>query len=154
MTKELLQYHRQVKKALDCPKSMRDRFLADARRMTDDFLAENPGATMGELQSAIGKPDALAAMFLDSADSDAIERYRNRKSWVKRISVILLAAAFVVVTAYSIWAANYRHDAVFTKESTLIIYETEDGEIDYEKYEKIYDLVSNSDSLPLTQDGQ
>ena len=139
MTKELLRYHRQVRKALDCPRSIRIQFLADARRMTDNFLAENPGATMGELQSAIGKPNQLAAMFLESADSDAsdaVERYRNRKSWVKRISVILLAAAFVAVSAYSIWAANYRREAIITKESTLIIYETEDG-INIKEYEKL-----------------
>ena len=139
MTKELLRYHRQVRKALDCPKSMRDRFLADARRMTDNFLAENPGATMGELQSAIGKPNQLAAMFLDSVNSDAVERYRKRKSLVKQIAVILLAAAFVAVSAFSIWAANYRREAIFTKESTLIIYETEDG-INIKEYEKLYDL--------------
>ena len=139
MTKELLQYHRQVKNALDCPKSMRDQFLVDTRRMTDNFLAENPGATLDELQNAIGKPDALAAMFLESADSDAVERYRNRKSWVKRLAVILLATAFIAVSAYSIWAANYRRDAVITKESTLIIYETEDG-INIKEYEKLYDL--------------
>ena len=140
MTKELLRYHRQVKKALDCPKSMRDRFLADARRMTDDFLVENPGATLDELQSAIGKPNQLAAMFLEGADSDAVERYRKRKSWVKQIAIMLLVAAFVAVSAYSIWAANYRHEAVITKESTIIIYKTDDG-IDFETSEENYDIV-------------
>ena len=140
MTKELLQYHRQVRKALDCPKPMRDRFLADARRMTDNFFAENPGATMGELQSAIGKPNQLAAMFLDSVDSDTVDRYRKRKSRVKRLAVMMLAAAFVAVTAYSIWAANYRHEVVITKESTLIIYES-DGSIGYEIYEGEHEIV-------------
>ena len=140
MTKELLRYHRQVRKALDCPKPMRDRFLADARRMTDNFLAENPEASLDELQSAIGTPDALAAMFLDSADRDAVEKYRNRKSRVKRIAVMLLAAAFISVTAFSIWAAYYRRSSVFTKESTLIIYETDDG-IDFESYENNYNIV-------------
>ena len=72
MTKELLRYHRQVRKKLDCPKSMRDQFLADARHMTDNFLTENPGATLVELQSAIGEPDALATMFLDNADIDIV----------------------------------------------------------------------------------
>ena len=139
MTKELLRYHRQIKRALDCPKSMRDHFLADARRMTDNFLAENPGATMDELQSAIGKPNQLAAMFLDSVDSDVVEKYRKKKNWAKRIAVMLLAAAFAAVSAYSIWAANYRREAIFTKESTLIIYETEDG-VNIKEYEKLYDL--------------
>lgn len=124
MTKELLRYHRQVGKELDCPKSMRDQFLADARHMTDNFLAENPGATLYELQSALGEPDALAGMFLESADSDAISRYRKRKSWIKRLTVILLAAAFIAVMAYSIYASNYRRNYELTKESTITLYET------------------------------
>ena len=125
MTEELLMYHRQVKNKLVCPKSMRDKFLVDAKRMMDDFLAENPGATLDELKSAVGEPEQLAAMFLESADSDAVEGYRKRKKWAKRIAVMLRAAAFVAVTVFSIWAAYYRRASAFTKESTIII--TEEG---------------------------
>lgn len=124
MTKELLRYHQQVRKKLDCPKSMRKQFLADTRRMTDDFLAENPGATLDELQNALGEPGALAGMFLESADSDAISRYRKKKGWIKRLTVILLTAAFVAVMAYSIYASNYRRNYELTKESTITLYET------------------------------
>ena len=106
MTKELARYYRQVRKKLDCPKPMRDRFLADTRRMTDDFFAENPGATLEELQGALGEPEALAAMFLECADSDAVKRYRKRKSRLKRLAVGLLAAAFVAVTALYIKENN------------------------------------------------
>lgn len=126
MTDELLRYHRQVEKRLNCPKAMREKFLADARRMTDDFLAENPEATLDKLKSAVGEPEELAAMFLENTDKAAVEGYRKRQRWVKRAAVILLAAAFVAVTAFSIWAANYRQNAVLTKESTIIIYETEE----------------------------
>ena len=126
MTEELLMYHRQVKNKLDCPKSMRNKFLADAERMTDDFLAENPGATLDELKSAVGEPEQLAAMFLESADSDVVEGYRKRKNWVKRIAVIMLIAALIAVTTFSIYGANYRRNYELIKESTIIIYETEE----------------------------
>lgn len=126
MADELLIYHDQIKKNLDCPEAMRKKFLADARRMTDDFLAENPEASLDELRSAVGEPEELAAMFLDSADSEAVARYRKRKSWAKRAAVILLALAFVAVTAFSIWAAHFRRQSVYTKESTIIVYETEE----------------------------
>ena len=127
MTKEFLKYHRQVGKQLDCPKPMRDKFLIDTKRMTDDFFAENPGATLDELQSAIGEPSALAAMFLEGADSDAVEGYRKRKIWMKRFAVILLATAFVAVTAFSIYAAHFRHAYALTKKSTIIIWEDVTG---------------------------
>ena len=127
MTKEFLNYCRQVGKQLDCPKFMRDKFLTDTKRMTDNFLAENPGATLDELQNAIGEPDALAAMFLEDADSDAVGGYRKRKNRMKRLAVILLAAAFVAVTAFSIWAAHFRHVSEFTKESTITIWEDVTG---------------------------
>lgn len=124
MTDEILNYHRQVKKKLDCPKSMRERFLADTRRMTDDFLAENPDATLDEVKSAIGEPEELASMFFESVDGEVVARYRKKTILAKRIAVTLLAVAFVAVTSFSIWAANCRQNAVITKESTIIIYET------------------------------
>lgn len=123
MTDELLMYHNQVKKNLNCPKAMREKFLADAKRMTDDFLAENPDATLDELKSAIGEPDKLAAMFLENVDSKVIEGHRQRKRWAKKIVVVFLVAVFIAVTAFSIYAANYRYNAKPTKESTIIITE-------------------------------
>lgn len=129
MTKELLMYHRQLEKKLDCPKSMRDQFLADARRMTDDFFAENPGTTLDELQSAIGEPDQLAAMFLESADHDAVDGYRKRKSRLKRSMAIFFVVVFIAVTAFSIYGAYFRHASVYTKKSTITIISTEE-EID------------------------
>lgn len=123
MTDELLRYHRQVEKRLNCPKEMREKFLTDAKRMTGDFLAENPEATLDELKRAVGEPEELAAMFLESADSEVVEGYRKRKRWAKRIVAALLVVAFIVVTAFSIWAAYYRHASAFTKESTIIVTE-------------------------------
>lgn len=140
MTTELLRYRRQVGKNLNCPKPMRDKFLIDTKRMTDDFFAENPGATLDELRNAIGEPGALAAMFLESADSDAVEGYRKRKIWAKRVAVMLLAAAFAAATALAIYYYTLKQDAVITKESTLIIYES-DGSIGHEIYEGEYEIV-------------
>lgn len=125
MTNELLRYHRQVKKELVCPRSMRDKFLADAKRMTDDFISENPGATLDELKSAVGEPDQLATMFLDSVDSDVVEVYRKRKSWVKRLAVILLAVGLFATAALTIYVINVRQNAVLTQESTIIVYKTQ-----------------------------
>lgn len=129
MTNELLRYHRQVKKELVCPRSMRDKFLADARRMTDDFISENPESTLDELKSAVGEPYQLAAMFLENADSDVVERYRKRKSWVKRLAVILLAVALFATTALTVYVINVKQNAVITQESTIIVYETQGGMI-------------------------
>lgn len=123
MTNELLRYHRQVKKELVCPRSMRDKFLADARRMTDDFISENPGATMAELKNAVGDPSQLAAMFLENADSNIVKGYRKRKSRLKRLAIILLVVALLAMTALAIYVINFKN-AEFTKESTIIIYET------------------------------
>lgn len=142
MTAELVRYHRLVGKKLDCPRSMRNKFLADTRRMTDAFLAENPESTMDDLKSAVGEPDDLAAMFLESVGHDVVERYRRMKSWAKRIAVTLLALAFIAMTALAIYVINVKQTAVITKESTIIVYETDDG-IEFETYEKLYDTEEN-----------
>lgn len=126
MNDEILGYHRQLKRSLNCPKAMREKFLADTRRMTDDFLTENPGASFDELKRAVGEPQELAAMFLEGADSGVVERYRKRKSWAKRAVAVLLVLAFVAVTAFSIYVANAKQNAALTRESTIIIYETQE----------------------------
>ena len=127
MTKELLRYYRQIGKELDCPKSMRDQFLADAKRMTDDFLAENPGTTLDELKRAIGEPDQLAEMFLESADHSVVAGYRKRKNGIKRLAVILLAVALFATTTLAIYVFKMKQDAVITAEYTLTIYRTSDS---------------------------
>lgn len=64
MNRQLKEYYKQIKKALRCPKPLRDGFLRDTKRMADDFLCGRPDATFDELKRFLGEPVELASTFM------------------------------------------------------------------------------------------
>ncbi len=56
-------YFRALERCLDCPGEDRERFLAQARRMADDFVQGKPDATPDEVAGCLGEPEELAQCF-------------------------------------------------------------------------------------------
>jgi uncharacterized membrane protein YcjF (UPF0283 family) len=129
MDKQLKEYYKQIEKALDCPKDMRESFLRETKKMAEDFLAEKPDATFDEVKNFIGEPRELAITFEKSADMELIEAYRKRKLFIKRALIALFVLIFIAVVAVTIYVANYRMNIVITREDTIIIYEDGESEI-------------------------
>ncbi len=129
MDKQLKEYYKQIEKALDCPKDMRESFLRETKKMAEDFLAEKPDATFDEVKNFIGEPRELAITFEKSADMELIEAYRKRKLFIKRALIALFVLIFIAVVAVTIYVANYRMNVVITREDTIIIYEDGESEI-------------------------
>lgn len=126
MDKQLKEYYKQIEKALDCPKDMRESFIRETKKMAEDFLAEKPDATFDEVKNFIGEPRELTKTFEQSAECEVIEAYRKRKLFIKRALIALFVLIFIAVIAVTIYVANYRMNVVITREDTIIIYE--DGE--------------------------
>lgn len=84
MDKQLKEYYKQIEKALDCPKDMRESFLRETKKKAEDFLAEKPDAIFDEVKNFIGEPRELAITFEKSADMELIEAYRKRKLFIKK----------------------------------------------------------------------
>lgn len=129
MDKQLKEYYKQIEKALDCPKDMRESFLRETKKMAEDFLAEKPDTTFDEVKNFIGEPRELAITFEKSADMELIEAYRKRKLFIKRALIALFVLIFIAVVAVTIYVANYRMNVVITREDTIIIYEDGESEI-------------------------
>ncbi|MGI6463273.1 MAG: hypothetical protein ACOX04_06635 [Candidatus Scatomorpha sp.] len=129
MDKQLKEYYKQIEKALDCPKDMRESFLRETKKMAEDFLAEKPDATFDEVKNFIGEPRELAITFEKSADMELIEAYRKRKLFIKRALIALFVLIFIAAVAVTIYVANYRMNVVITREDTIIIYEDGESEI-------------------------
>ena len=64
-------YFRALERCLDCPGEDRERFLAQARRMADDFLQGKPDATPDEVAGCLGEPEELAQCFLEEKAAEA-----------------------------------------------------------------------------------
>lgn len=129
MDKQLKEYYKQIEKALDCPKDMRESFLRETKKMAEDFLAEKPDTTFDEVKNFIGEPRELAITFEKSADMELIEAYRKRKLFIKRALIALFVLIFIAVVVVTIYVANYRMNVVITREDTIIIYEDGESEI-------------------------
>lgn len=129
MDKQLKEYYKQIEKALDCPKDMRESFLRETKKMAEDFLVEKPDATFDEVKNFIGEPRELAITFEKSADMELIEAYRKRKLFIKRALIALFVLIFIAAVAVTIYVANYRMNVVITREDTIIIYEDGESEI-------------------------
>ncbi len=127
MNKQLREYYKQIEKALDCPKSLRDCFLRDTKRMADDFLYGRPGATFDELRCFIGEPEDVAATFMGSVQPEILEAYRRKKLNLKRLCIGVVSVLLIGSIVLCVYMDRVGRDAVITKESTIIIYETVEG---------------------------
>lgn len=95
-------YFRNLGRSLDCPKSLRQSFLSQTRRMAEDFVQGKPDATVQEVSDYLGDPRELAQGFLETLDQDILERYQKRKRRFRVGLVAVLAIALVVVTCWAI----------------------------------------------------
>ena len=100
VNKELSEYFQRLKRLLDCPKPLRNSFLAQTRRMAEDFSVDRPDITQEDLISYLGEPEELALGFLETLDSDVLKHYRRRKKFLLCGCIALLIVALV---SASIW---------------------------------------------------
>ena len=90
-------YFRALERCLDCPGEDRERFLAQARRMADDFLQGKPDATPDEVAGCLGEPEELAQCFLEELDPELLERRKRRRKLGRRILAGVVAAAMILL---------------------------------------------------------
>lgn len=114
-------YFRALERCLDCPGEDRERFLAQARRMADDFLQGKPDATPDEVAGCLGEPEELAQCFLEELDPELLERRKRRRKLGRRILAGVVAAVVVALCISVGWLATHRHQVEVYE--TLTIYE-------------------------------
>lgn len=117
-------YSRRLEQALTCPRAQRRRFLAETRRMAEDFLQGNPKATPEELQAFLGEPGELAQAFLESLPPGEVRRYRELRRNIKLIGTAL--AIFLVVSSCIISVYILNQPMGLETAETTIIYQLGD----------------------------
>lgn len=118
-------YFRALERCLDCPGEDRERFLAQARRMADDFVQGKPDAAPGEVAGCLGEPEELAQCFLEELDPELLERRKRRRKLGGRILAGVVAAVVVSLCIAVGWLATHRTHMEVTE--TLTIYEETEG---------------------------
>lgn len=124
--KERKKYINEIQKLLVCDLKERKKFVRDFNSNIDDFLSDNPEASIDELEKAMGTPQEIADGFISNASPKDIKK---RTSIAK---IVLIAVAMVVVFIVTIyttaWIDAYRsnrgqHEIVITDRG--VIYEEE-----------------------------
>lgn len=105
-------YFRALERCLDCPGEDRERFLAQARRMADDFLQGKPDAAPDEVAGCLGEPEEL-------------ERRKRRRKLGRRIFAGVVAAAMILLLVWVVLLETQPMKVEVTER--LIIYEEREG---------------------------
>lgn len=118
-------YFRALERCLDCPGEDRERFLAQARRMADDFLQGKPDAAPDEVAGCLGEPEELAQCFLEELDPELLERRKRRRKLGRRIFAGVVAAAMILLLVWVVLLETQPMKVEVTER--LIIYEEREG---------------------------
>ena len=110
-------YFRALERCLDCPGEDRERFLAQARRMADDFLQGKPDAAPDEVAGCLGEPEEL--------DPELLERRKRRRKLGRRIFAGVVAAAMILLLVWVVLLETQPMKVEVTER--LIIYEEREG---------------------------
>jgi len=120
--KERNNYISQIKKLLFCSSKDRKKFLKEFNDNIDDFLKDNPEASVDELQKAMGTPQEIADGFLGNTSTQDIKK----RTSIVRVLIIFATIITLIITAVYVSAWIDAHRANYGGHyETTIIYGTE-----------------------------
>lgn len=106
MNDQVKRYIREVKRELPCSPREKQRCIGELKADISDYLEKKPGATLEELQEAIGSPKTIAKAFMAQlSPEEHSHRLSARRTLVIGIISIVAVLAILIgvlsaVTAY------------------------------------------------------
>jgi len=122
--KERNQYINQIKKLLFCSSKERKKFFKEFNDNIDDFLKDNPEASIDELQKAMGTPQEIADGFLSNTSTKDIKK---RTSIVRVLIISATIITLIITVVYvSAWIDAHRENNGGHDEITIVDYGSSD----------------------------
>ena len=122
--KERNQYINQIKKLLFCSSKERKKFFKEFNDNIDDFLKDNPEASIDELQKAMGTPQEIADGFLSNTSTKDIKK---RTSIVRVLIISATIITLIITIVYvSAWIDAHRESNGGHDEITIVDYGSSD----------------------------
>lgn len=119
---DLKRYYKDIRKHLFCSRKAQIDFLAEAHRLVDDFLENQPDAAFGDIVKNVGEPAELAEAFLNTLpDRMEIERYHLIRRRQKRLILATLSLLIIILFGIIFYIGQARYHTVVTKETTTVI---------------------------------
>lgn len=103
--KERKKYINEIQKLLVCDPKERRIFVRDFNSDIDDFISDNPEASIDELEKAMGTPQEIADGFMSNASPKDIKKRTSIARIVLLVSVITMG--LIVIFYASAWIDAY-----------------------------------------------
>lgn len=94
--RERKQYLKEIQKQLVCSGKQRKQFLDAFSDNMDEYLKDNPDASLSDLQEAMGTPQEIAENFLANESPAHIKKRMGIVKWV----IVGIVAALVIFIIY------------------------------------------------------
>jgi uncharacterized membrane protein len=123
MRDALNRYYRALRKALECSRQTKARFMEQTQRLVEDFVEGKPDARFEDVYRFLGDPAALAETFLSTLDPEEISRYRRYRQ-IQKICCFLAPVAVITILIVLIYCISQTQLGIdLARESTVYITE-------------------------------
>ena len=98
--KELEHYRRQIKKSITVSSKEKDEMLRGLQTGIEEYLEQNPDATMEDVRAHFGEPCEIAAEFLPDVTPKDRKRFVRRKKVILGLSLGLVVIVILFIAVY------------------------------------------------------
>lgn len=124
MSKEIKKYLKEIKLLLPAFSKEEKKFLRDLLERIEDYLDENPNATMQDIENQFETPMEIAQSYMSSLDLDVLLKRLSISRFVRRFFAIAAICMILGLCVYS--TCMYKayicyKDTLVTNSETVIV---------------------------------
>lgn len=124
MSKEIKKYLEEIKLLLPAFSKEEKKFLRDLMERIEDYLDENPKATIQDIEDQFGTPIEIAQSYMSSLDLDVLLKRLSISRFIRRFFAIAAICMILGLCVYSMCmykAYICYKDTLVTNSETVIV---------------------------------
>lgn len=129
------EYLRQVRRVLHCPVRDKWRIVKPLKKSTSHYLAEEPTASMDELEEIFGTPESIAGAYYLSLETKEI-RKRFRVRWMLGMTCAVIIVG-LVIWYHVLWEVASQDIPAYSIESEETLEKIQNGEVPVDEIEEM-----------------
>lgn len=97
LKKDIKKYCDTIKKALNCPKSMKYAFVTEFRSRVLEFVDEHENTSISDIEKHFGTSESIAKSFYSIDDMTILRKKAKKYIFYKVLAVVLFLLLIVIV---------------------------------------------------------
>lgn len=109
----LQRYYRRIRSYLPCTRKQKQRIMGELHNRIADYLTENLEADLTQIEAHFGKPESIAAAYVDDMDTEELLsalRIRKRITTIIVSTIAIAMLMWTVAVAYATISAYNRQE--------------------------------------------